>query len=114
MRPKTKPTACSGCPAYDKGIGYCGPEQYTDTPELTVIFDGPDEMAARFSSPFFWKSLYGRTFKQWLREAGIKREEVQFTNVVWCWLPKEQIGELTKGQRPPTKEEAEYLSLIHI
>jgi hypothetical protein len=84
MRPREKPSSCKGCPAFDKGVGYCQPQRYTDQPEMTFILDGPDDMASRMSDPMFWKSLAGRTIKQWLEESDIDIKDVQFTNIVRC------------------------------
>ena len=114
MDPKRKPSACKDCPAYDIGIGYCGPVRYTDQPDMTFIFDGPGDMESRFSSPVFWKSLPGRTIKQWLKDADIDQSDVQLTNIIRCYLPARKNGTLNEGVRPPTQAEAEFCMNAHL
>jgi uracil-DNA glycosylase len=114
MRPREKPSSCKGCPAFDKGVGYCQPQRYTDQPEMTFILDGPDDMASRMSDPMFWKSLAGRTIKQWLEESDIDIKDVQFTNIVRCYLPARRNNQLNEGLRPPTKAEAEFCMRTHL
>jgi uracil-DNA glycosylase family 4 len=64
--------------------------------------------------PIFYKSLAGRQLKSMILEAGIPWEEVQLTNIVWCWLPARKNRDIFEGVRTPTKEEVKYCMSAHL
>lgn len=110
-----KPKTCEGCPAFEKGQGFCPPEGNKVDPDMTFVFDGPSDLAHRFSVPFANKQKpFGPMFEGWVDEAGIDRDRIQRTNIVWCWLPGGRTNQIHVGQRNPTPEEAEFCMKRHL
>lgn len=113
MIPAEKPKACRDCPAYRWGVGFVPPEGPLDA-KMCAIGQGPGEMEARFSRPFFPNAPSGQMLTELLVDAGWRREDTLITNVVWCWLPRRYNGQLPEGNRSPTQAELEYCGRHHL
>lgn len=88
IAPKTKPPGCLGCPRYLSGLGFVEP---IGDPEAQFIImgqaPGPDD--GWQSKPFFEKSYVGKRITRRLEKAGLTRDEVILTSLVWCADAKE-------------------------
>jgi uracil-DNA glycosylase family 4 len=114
MRPNPKPHSCAGCPAADYGVGFVPPIIPKRQTNLAIVGQGPGEMEARFSEPFFPQAPAGQKLTGWLHQAGLQRTRVLLTNVVWCWLPAAKPKGIPKGNREPTHQEIAHCYRVHL
>ena len=88
MRPKSRPPACHGCPADTYATGFVEPVGPRGSFNVVLVGQGPGEMEAIFSLPFYEHAPAGARLTKWLHRAGIPRSSVWIGNTVWCQLPK--------------------------
>lgn len=109
-----KPSACTGCPAAEFGLGFV-PPTIPSVVKWVVVGQGPGEQEAIFSQPFYPQAPTGKMMRGWLADAGIPEDQTSFGNVVQCWLPKHRInGELGRESRPATKGELDHCWKAHV
>lgn len=118
-----KPTACAGCPAFEKGHSFVPPSG-PSTARVAFIGQGPgrEEAEGHWSiplqqpvrAPFIGRS--GWKLNAWLDRVNashpelprLRREECWMTNIVQCWLTN------GKKDRPPTDREAAFCWKAHV
>ncbi len=113
MHPADKPLSCLGCPAYEWGVGFVPPEGPLDA-KLCIVGQGPGEMEARFSRPFFPQAPSGIEIDNWIHRAKALRSRYLITNLVWCWLPKTKANGVSQGNRDPKPDEIAFCTARHL
>ena len=110
-----KPPSCEGCPARHWGVGFVPPEG-PETARVALVGQGPGQQEAEFGRPFYEGAPAGWRLRNWMRQTKppLLESRSLFTNVVWCWLPKEYRGSEPHGNRTPTQEEVQFCSSRHL
>lgn len=106
---KSKPPACSACPALVAGLSFVPPRGAPDAPVL-LLGQGPDESEAALGQPFIGRS--GQKLTVWLRMAGLEPSHVRIANAVQCWQPV-QLGPPPTGHREPRADAIEHCRATH-
>lgn len=101
---QVKPSACKGCPLYEEGIGPLDPqmpkqfdaETQTSTackPAHIIVTDKPEPEDVTYNAPL--QGSFGRLFRVWMREAGIRTSKCFITHAVKCYADGKRPSEKT-------------------
>jgi uracil-DNA glycosylase family 4 len=111
-----KPLACSGCPAYERGLGFVPATHPArlNAVELAVVGQGPGEQEATTSRPFHEGAPAGSVLTRWLHGNGIPRSQIWLGNTVQCWMPKTKKGGRWFGSVDPTPTQQAFCWRAHV
>ena len=84
-----KPSACIGCPLYDKGTGFAAPTGPPNAP-LCFVGEALGKEEAKTGRPFVGPA--GQMLMRVLELAGLGREDVRIGNVVSCQPPGDWLA----------------------
>lgn len=115
MKPRQKPDTCRGCPAERYGVGFVPPLlPQRGAPTVAFIGQGPGEMEARYSEPFWPQAPAGEKLMEWIYAGHGQRTQLLLSNIVWCWLPSHYDKGFPRGNREPTWDEVHFCYQRHL